>query len=42
MNILVNFEKTLQTNIAVKVCMSLDCVGLTQSSVVQIIYRNFG
>jgi len=35
-------KKTLQTNIAVKVCVSLDCVGLTLASVVQIIYHNVG
>jgi len=35
-------KKTLQTNIAVKVCMSLDCVDLTQASVIQMIYRNVG
>jgi len=35
-------KKTLQTNIAVKVSLSLDSVGLTQASVVQIIYRNVG
>jgi len=35
-------KKTLQTNIAVNGCMTLDCVGLTQSSVIQIIHRNVG
>jgi len=31
---LVELKKSLQTNIAVMVCMTLDCVGITQSSVV--------
>jgi len=35
-------KKTFQTNIAVDVCMTLDCVGITQFSVIQIIHRNVG
>ena len=36
-------KKTLQTNIAVNgLCMTLDCVGIKQSSVIVIIYRNVG
>jgi len=30
---LVNEQKTLQTNIAMMICMTLDCVGLTQTIV---------
>jgi len=40
---LVKLEKTLQTNIATcMVCMTLDCVGITQSSVIRIIHRSVG
>ena len=37
-----NWKKALQTNIAVNGGMTLDCVGLTQSSVIRIIHRNVG
>jgi len=40
-NILVKLKKTLQTNIAVN-DLTLDCVSLTQFSVIQIIHRNVG
>jgi len=37
----VKLKKTLCINIAV-VCMTLNCVGLTQFSITQVIHRNVG
>jgi len=33
-------KKTLQTNIVMNVCMTIDCIRPTQSSVIQIIHCN--
>ena len=37
-----NGKNTLLINIAVMICITLDCVGLTQSSVIRIICHNVG
>jgi len=39
---LVKLKKKLQTNIAVNGLHTLDCVGITQSSVIRIIQSNVG
>jgi len=37
-----SIEKTLQINMQLMLCITPNCVGLTQSSVIRIIHRNVG